>query len=228
MTNPRIQEPAPAGAGDLEALGALCLPFLRGLAHELGNLLAGIQGNVHLLKVGQSEPLARESLGEIDECCRRTQDLLCLLRRCARPESGPVRFRPEQILDELKSLVEPLARRQGLRVMVSGGRRFPEREGFPWRLRAALLGLLEPLLEGPAVAGASLALGLVAEGSDPCFEMAFTSRLAPSLLQASDRREPGRRGACLRVLESLGCVVALEKHEDSTLVKVGLGRSRAC
>ncbi len=225
MTRPTIPDSQPLGAGDLEILGALCLPFVRGLAHELGNLQAGIQGNVHLLRVGQVEPAAGECLDEIDECSRRAQDLLSLLRRCTRPETRPVRFELAGVLEDLATLTTPLARPRSLQVRVHRTSDRLEREGFPWRLRAALLGLVTLILEAPGAEGSTLEMGLLGDDSNPVFEIGTWSPVSDQLCRALDLRDPGRAGACQRVLEALGCTVEVHDLEHRTRVRINLGRS---
>jgi len=226
VTRPTVQDSCPCGPGDLEILGALCLPFVCGLAHELGNLQAGIQGNVHLLRVGQVEPTAGQCLDEIDECSRRAQDLLSLLRRCARPETRPVRFGLAGLLADLVTLVTPLARRRSLQVRVHRTSELLEREGFPWRLRAALLGLVTLILEVPGAEGATLEMGLLGDDSNPVFEIKTWSPVSEQLCRVLDAQHPGGAGACQRVLAALGCVFEVLDLEQRTRVRIDLGRSR--
>ncbi len=226
MSRPTLQDPRCSGPGDFEILGALCLPFLGGLAHELGNLQAAIQGNVHLLRQGPAPLEADECLDEMEECSRRIHELLSLLRRCTRPDTRPVRFGPADLLDDLAALVTPLARRRSLRVRAHRTAGLAEREGFPWRLRAALLGLFSLILDAPGGEGATLEMGLVGDDSSPVLEIGTWSPVSDLLHRALDPRDPGGGGACQRVLETLGCTVEVQDFELRTRVRIHLGGSR--
>lgn len=93
--------------------------------------------------------------------------------------------------------------------------------GFPWRLRAALLGLAGLALAPPMPRQSRLLLALRPWGSGCQVEIGLPSR-APGWLRQALESPPGA-GAALRALESLGQVVAVEEQPPGAAIVVSLG-----
>ena len=91
VTARRQAEAALAHAQKLEGLGALA----GGVAHDFNNLLSAVLGNVGLLKLGELDDEARESVDAIESAARRGAELTRSLLDFARFQ--PHELRPEDL-----------------------------------------------------------------------------------------------------------------------------------
>jgi len=87
----KAQHEAIAHAQKFESLGALA----GGVAHDFNNLLSAVLGNVGLLRLGELDEEARETIDSIDAAARRGADLTRSLLDFARPQ--PPSFRQEDL-----------------------------------------------------------------------------------------------------------------------------------
>ncbi len=212
---------APFSHGEADALGLLYFPFLGGLAHELGNPLSGIAGYLGFLNSGGVDLDSAEAFRDLEASARRAQELVALLARCSRPEPVASAFDPVQLFRDVANLVQPLARRQGLQVEIREVEGIPGLVGFPWRLRAALLGLVGLALAPPTPQQSRLLLTLRPGGPGCQVEIGLPSRGFVWLRQALE--SPPGAGAARRALESLGQVVAVEERPPGAAIVVSLG-----
>lgn len=215
---------------DTGILGALYFPYLRGLAHELNNPLTGILGYAQLLGLGiGSDEGPAEELKEIETCAVRCRDLVALLSRCSKAEEGPVSLNVEQIFGDVVNLASPVAHRRSIQLDLHRAEGLPTLQGWPWRMRAALLGLvgvgLETEDEGKpgrlglrlAAAGSGARIVLEFPGVEPA---AMRSRM--ETLEAPNPQSHSAPGVARKVLRGMGHDVAVEERSPGCAVVVSL------
>lgn len=200
-------------------------PFLRGLAHELGNPVAGILGYLRFLNGGGVDPEMAEAFRDLEASARRCEELVALLGRCSRPEPAPATYAPVQLFRDAVSLLQPLARRRDVLVEVREAQGLPARVGFPWRLRAGLLGLGGLALADPIPEGSRLLLALRSRGGRVQVEIGLPSRRLDWVRRALDSGMGALAcaGAARRALEDLEQGVELEECSPGCRVIVSLG-----
>jgi len=217
--------PRSCGQGDPDALGLVYFPFLRGLAHELGNPVMGILGYLRFLNSGGVDPEPAEALRDLESSARRCEELVALLGRCSRPEPSSSTFAPVQVFRDVVSLVQPLARRRDVQMEVHEAEGLPTLSGLPWRLRAGLLGLAGLALVEPIPEGSRLVLALRAWGAGAQVEIGLPARRLDWVRRALESSQAALAcaGAARRALEDLGQGVALEERPPGSTVIVSLG-----
>lgn len=215
---------------DTGVLSALYFPYLRGLAHELNNPLTGILGYAQLLGLGiGGEEGPTEELKEIETCAVRCRDLVALLSRCSKAEEAPVSLNLEQIFGDVALLAGPLAHRRSIHLDIRRAEGLPLLQGWPWKVRAALLGLVGVGLDNPDDGTTSrLGLRLSAEGAGARVELDLPQVSAQDMqsrLEASEvpnLQSHSAPGVARRVLVGLGHEVAVQDRSPGCAVLVSL------
>lgn len=209
------------------ALSSVYFPYLRGLAHQLNNHLTGILGYAQLLLATPPGDSEAEELREIEGSAIGCRELVSLLSRCVRPEMGRVSYPSQQLFEDLRTLVEPLARRLRLEPRFQRVDPLPELNGNPWRLRGALLALLGHAVER-AGEGGSVLLAARPDPPGAIFTLAWTGE-TPEQARAAARElsapDPARAAALplgIRVLESLGAILDIEPAPPGTRLIIRL------
>lgn len=213
------------GERETGVLSTLYFPYLRGLAHELNNPLTGILGYAQLLGLGiGGEEGSTEELKEIETCAVRCRDLVSLLSRCAKAEEAPTSLNLEQVFGDVVHLAGPLAHRRSIHLEVKRAEGLSPLQGWPWRVRACLLGLVGVGLEDPE-GGSTGQLGLKL-GPGHRIELHFPHLGAEAMrtrLAAEETPDPQAHAApatAARVLAGLGCQVAVEERSPGSAVVI--------
>lgn len=218
------------GERETGVLSALYFPYLRGLAHELNNPLTGILGYAQLLGLGiGGDEGSTEELKEIETCAVRCRDLVALLSRCAKAEEGPTSLNLEQVFGDVVHLAEPLAHRRSIHLDVKRAEGLAPLQGWPWRLRACLLGLVGVGLETPEDGNPSrLGLRLSAASAGARIELDFPLLEADALRarllgeETPDLQAHAAPATANRVLTGLGYQVTVEERSPGSAVVIEL------
>jgi signal transduction histidine kinase len=178
----------------LASLGQLAA----GLAHEIKNPLAGIQGALEIMRQDLEKETDRELCGEMLTELKRVDDIMKSLLSSAKP--SPPQRRPTDLhglLDDLERLMSPGLRRRGVTLTVEAASGLIEARVDPAKIRQVLLNLVgnaaDALTGGghivlragpfPDGGGAIVTVeddgpGMAAEVADKIFEPFFTTKFS--------------------------------------------------
>jgi signal transduction histidine kinase len=119
-----------------------------GLAHEIKNPLAGIQGALELLRDEESDESTTRLYGEMLAELERVNGILHRLLESGRPAPlRLVRTDLARLLTDTADLLRPALRRRRVELVAESGQNLPEVEIDPGKLRQVLVNLIQNAAE---------------------------------------------------------------------------------
>lgn len=164
--------------------------FLANMSHEIRTPLAGIIGNARLLSDQYSAEERAESIETILRCGEHLASLVNAILDHAKLDAGRAKLSLESvrlisILEDVRSLLRPMARAKGLALRTTVSKALPEWvSADPTRLRQILLNLAGNAVKFTVQGSVEVEVREGDEGSDTvCFEVRDTGPGIPDTLQ---------------------------------------------